>query len=202
MNLDAFSVTISDGLIVFATLAGPILAVQAQKFLEARGASSQRKKAVFETLMATRGAKLSLEHVRALNMIEVTYYGRSERLRSKGEAEVLSAWREYLDFLSDVNDRWGEGGFARREELFLNLLEKMAAELGYQFDRVQLRRGAYSPMAHGRQESEIEELRAAAIKVLTGKSALVVISPDFDVPDGPEASPREEILPSKDETPG
>ena len=109
--------------------------MQAQKFLEARGASSQRKKAVFETLMATRGAKLSLEHVRALNMIEVTYYGRSERLRSKGEAEVLSAWREYLDFLSDVNDRWGEAGFARREELFLNLLEKMAAELGYQFDR-------------------------------------------------------------------
>jgi hypothetical protein len=166
--------TISDGLIVGATLLGPILAVQAQKYLERRSAADGRKKVLFEMLMATRGARLAQEHVRALNMIEVTFYGKSEKNRTTGERDVLSAWREYLDFLSDGNEMTPEVAGARRDELFVNLLEKMATDLGYQFDRVQLRKGAYFPVAHGRQETKNEELRDAALAVFSGDRQLKV----------------------------
>lgn len=180
--------TISDGLIIAATLLGPVLAVQAQKFLERRSEVQGRKKVVFEMLMATRGARLAQEHVRALNMIEVTFYGKSEAERTSRERDVLAAWREYLDFLSDGAEMAPEVAGARRDELFVNLLEKMATDLGYQFDRVQLRKGAYFPVAHGRQETRNEELRDAAIAVFSGDRTLKVAV--FDgLPVVPAANP-------------
>ncbi|MEG2802921.1 DUF6680 family protein [Stenotrophomonas sp.] len=180
--------TISDGLIVAATLLGPILAVQAQKYLERRTAAHGRKKVLFEMLMATRGSRLAQEHVRGLNMIEVTFYGESEKRRKIGERDVLAAWREYLDFLSERNEMTPEVASARRDELFVNLLEKMATDLGYQFDRVQLRRGAYSPVAHGLHESKNEDLRDAALAVFSGDRELKVAFSDRS-PADPAAAP-------------
>jgi hypothetical protein len=46
--------------IVFATLLGPILAVQAQKFVEQRREQNHRRVAIFRALMMTRAAVLSL----------------------------------------------------------------------------------------------------------------------------------------------
>ena len=166
--------SISDGFVIAATLLGPIIAVQTQKWIERRNEAKSRKKQLFETLMASRGSRLSYEHVRALNMIEVTFYGKSDRSRTESEAAVLAAWREYLDFLSEPLDVWSVELGARREEQFINLLEKMAADIGYKFDRVQLRRGAYSPVAHGVHETKGEELRDAAIAVLTGERKIKV----------------------------
>jgi hypothetical protein len=66
--------TTSDWAIVSATLLGPILAVQAQKWLERWRDYRNRKMWVFQTLMATRAARLEAEHVRALNMIDLVFY--------------------------------------------------------------------------------------------------------------------------------
>ncbi|MBG1249207.1 hypothetical protein F4W02_18855 [Burkholderia pseudomallei] len=60
---------------VAATVAGPILAVQAQKWVERARASAQRRDWIFGTLMATRQDRVSMEHVRALNMIDLAFYG-------------------------------------------------------------------------------------------------------------------------------
>jgi len=67
--------TNAEMLMVLATIVGPIAAVQAQKWVERARASVQRQEWVFITLMATRQDKLGQEHVRALNSIDLAFYG-------------------------------------------------------------------------------------------------------------------------------
>ena len=64
-----------DWIIALATLLGPILAVQAQKWIEGVREQRTRKLRVFTQLMATRAARLSAEHVQAINMIDLVFYG-------------------------------------------------------------------------------------------------------------------------------
>jgi hypothetical protein len=60
----------SDCAIVAATLMGPVLAVQAQKWVEWATDRRRRRFSIFNTLMVTRGTRLDFDHVRALNSIE------------------------------------------------------------------------------------------------------------------------------------
>ena len=48
---------------------------------------------------------------------------------------------------------------AQCDELFTNLLFAIAKEVRYQFDRVQLKKGVYSPQAHGDLELEQNMVR-------------------------------------------
>jgi hypothetical protein len=167
---------LTDILIISATLLGPILAVQAQKFVEIVRERRQRKLWVFHTLMATRAARLSTEHVQALNMIDLTFYGHrffGIRRRTKREQTVIDSWKEYLDHLETrFDDDQATNWRARGDELFINLLHAIAVDVDFTFDRVQLKKHIYSPIAHGRLEEEQEKLRQLAISVLSGESPL------------------------------
>lgn len=164
--------------IIGATLLGPILAVQAQKLVEMARERRTRKLWVFQTLMATRAARLSIDHVQALNMITLTFYGSRflwRHNRTSKEQSVLDAWREYQDLLSENVDDASRGVWAAKtEELFVNLLFLMASELGFVFDRVELKKGAYSPIAHGNLEFQQEQIRNLAVDVLSGQKQLNV----------------------------
>ena len=167
-----------DWIIVLATIAGPILAVQAQKAVERFRERRDRKERVFAQLMATRAARVSAEHVQTLNMIDIVYYGSSTlgvRRRSKLEQAVIDAWKEYHDNLNAGLGAEGEGlrhWSIKRDELFINLLHVMSQDVGFSFDRVQLKRGAYSPIAHEEFESEHRALRKAIIGGLSGETPL------------------------------
>lgn len=162
-------------LIVMATLSGPVLAVQAQKWIERIRERRLQKRMLFDTLMATRAARLAPEHVRALNSIDLVYYGRRRLGRTKREQAVLDAWREYHDHLSTP---YSQEGFpvwvARGAELFTNLLFAMAQELGMKFDRVQLTKGAYTPVAHGQLEDDQHLIRKFLLELLSGARQLRV----------------------------
>lgn len=180
--------TVSDWMIVTATLLGPILAVQAQKWLERFKEARSRKLQVFHTLMATRGARLSADHVRGLNMIDLSFYGYvgfGRNWTSRRDQNVLDAWKEYYDHLSDVvnmNFMSTEALSAQRDELFVNLLFAMGRSLGYQFDRVQLKKSWYSPNAHVQYETRMENLVTAATGVLEGRSPIQVVPGNFERP--------------------
>jgi hypothetical protein len=174
--------TASDWMIASATIAGPILAVQAQKWIERARESRGRKNWVFQTLMMTRNATVSADHVRALNAIDLSFYGKrilGKPLRSAKDQAVIDAWREYFDHL---NSGPGEGAaeavkvnwMARRSELFTNLLQMMATALNYNFDRVQLQKGIYSPIAHGELEGDIQAYRKFGLELIRGERALKV----------------------------
>jgi len=171
-----FFLELKDWTVITATILGPILAVQAQKAVEALREHRTRKTSLFGQLMATRASRVSSEHVRALNMIDLVFYGERTlgvQRRSSKEQRVLDAWKEYLDHLNNkVEDESVQLWVTQGDELFINLLYAVALDIGYKFDRVQLKRGAYSPRAHGDLEAESAELRRATLSLLTGQHPL------------------------------
>ena len=162
-------------IMVIAILVGPILAVQAQKYLDSLRESRNRKLNVFHTLMSTRATRLSIEHVGALNMIDIEFYGRKifgKRFQSEGEKKVTNAWKVYNDHLNNRADEARiEAWVDRSDDLFTSLLYAMSQYLGYDFDEVQLRRDCYRPIAHGDIELEQQKLRQGFVEVLEGRKS-------------------------------
>lgn len=170
--MDFSSLRPSDWAIVVSTLLGPVLAVQAQKWLEGLRAHHYQKQALFQRLMATRGSRLSQQHVEALNMIDLAFYGRRIlffRWQTRTEKVATRLWGEYLDSLSVPNS---EVVFARREDCFINMLAAMSDDLGFAFDRVTIKNHTYSPIAHGTLEDQAAAFRVAALEVLHGQRSL------------------------------
>ena len=162
---------------IVGILLAPVVAVQVQKWLENFREDRARKLWIFKTLMATRAATVSPEHVQALNMIDLEFRGTRYR-------PVTAAWKTYLDHLSsypkDDEKRqpvWGE----RRVDLLTNLLLAMGRALGYEFDDVHVKKGIYAPEAHGRLEDENMFIRRGLLELLYGKTELKMNVTSFPV---------------------
>jgi uncharacterized protein DUF6680 len=155
--------------IVLATLAGPILAVQAQKLVEKIQEGRSQRVRIFKSLMATRGALLSAEHVQALNSIVLEFRGR------KFEG-VIAAWMEYLDHLGlprgndpQLAEVWDQN----RTGFLVALLSAMAKSLGYnEFNKVDLRNKIYTPIGHVEVDFELQAIRRGLLAALSGESHL------------------------------
>lgn len=165
-------ITTKDWITIAAIVIGPILAVQAQKILESLRYKKQKRLNLFHTLMATRATRTSNEHVSALNMIDIEFYGRrilGIKLQTPSEKSVTNAWKNYNDHLNTQYHRdqfpvWADRG----DQLFTTLLYKISQALNYDFDEVQLKRDCYRPIAHGDLENDQYKVRKALIEVLTG----------------------------------
>jgi len=169
--------TLTDSLTILAIVIAPLVAVQVQKRLEIFREERGRKLWIFKTLMATRAATVSAEHVQALNMIDLEF--REKRYRN-----VTTAWKTYLDHLGsypkDVENLqpiWGE----RRVNLLTNLLLEMGRSLGYEFDEVHVKKGIYAPEAHGRLEDENMLIRRGLLRLLYGDAELKMKVTSFPV---------------------
>jgi Family of unknown function (DUF6680) len=175
--MDSNSMAYGTAAVVVATLLGPILAVQAQKWVERFRERQGRKIWVFQTLMATRAARLSADHVRALNMIDLAFYGRrrfGRQWQSRSERRAFQDWREYLNELTITWDDKvnNDARLQRRSDLFIDLLESIGADVGYTFDRLHLSKEVYYPAAHEQELAEQQALRRAAISVFSGEAPL------------------------------
>jgi hypothetical protein len=152
---------------VLALLIGPVLAVLVSRMNDERRERRQAKLWIFKTMMTTRADRTSADHVRALNSIDLEFYGDG-----KSERDVRDAWRLYLDHLGTPTDtpNWSQ----RQAELLDNTLSRMATCLGYHFDPVTIRRGVYSPLAYAQNIDRQEELRKALLSLLNGETVLKV----------------------------
>lgn len=154
--------------IVSATLIAPLLAVQAQKWLERFREDKNRKLHLFKTLMATRAAITSAEHVQCLNMIDLEFQGTKFKT-------VRAAWKTYFDHLNSfpkedekLQPRWGE----KRIDLLASLLIEMGKSLGYEFDEVDVKKGIYTPEAHSQLENDLILLRQGLLGLINGDKSL------------------------------
>jgi hypothetical protein len=178
----------SDWAIIVATLLGPVLAVQAQKWIERATEQRRRKHWIFETLMASRAMRLSPEHVRALNQIELDFAPTKvlgvQRKPSKGDRAVLEAWRQYADKLGEHHTdeaalkAWGQ----RADDLFIELMHTMAKAMGYSLEQPQIRRGIYYPTSFDKSERRAEFIQDSLAKLLGGHTALKMEVVDFPQP--------------------
>lgn len=157
----------SDMLIVLATLLSPLIAIQVSAYLQDRREKRDRRFRAFQILMATRAANLTPEHVEALNIIDVAYYGTDRKSK-----DVVEAHKVYLDHLNRPTalETWSP----RREELMVDLLQKMAVSLGYDFDKVTIRRTAYNPQGFGDRDWESLQIRQLVLALLKGERWLPV----------------------------
>lgn len=165
-----------DIVMILAVIAGPVLAVQAQKYIESIRESKNRKLRIFHTLMSTRATRLAQDHVAALNMIDIEFYGKTrfgKRNQSNGEKKITNAWKVYNDHLNNkASEERIDAWIDKSDELFTSLLYSMAQYLGYDFDEVQLKRDCYRPIAHGDIENEQHKLRQGLVAVLEGKKSI------------------------------
>lgn len=150
-------------LTLWALFYAPIMALRIQKKIETFKEDRERKFNVFKTLLSTRGNTVSMEHVQALNTIDIEFYGNNA---------VEGTWNVYRDHLNSypygqdkaTQDRWED----KRLDYITDLLYSMANFFQYNFDKVTLRKGAYSPLAHGVLNQENALIRKGVIEVLDG----------------------------------
>lgn len=158
---------LTDGLIIVATILGPILAVQAQKWLERGREIKNQRLRVFKTLMATRAINLSLSHVEAINAVPLEFYGDTSELKA-----INSKWKVYYEHLLKPalsTPNWEE----RRQEILYELLILMSRHLSYDFDEVEIKK-IYSPQGHAALESDQEVIRRGLVGLFKGSISLPV----------------------------
>jgi hypothetical protein len=158
----------SEFLTIMAILIAPLVAVQVQKLLEVFREERGRKLRIFKTLMATRAATISPEHVQALNMIDLEFRGKQYK-------NVITSWNTYLDHLNSypkddetLQPLWGE----KRIDFLTGLLIEMGRSLGYEFNAVHVKKGIYAPEAHDQIEKENILIRRGLVTLLFGGSTL------------------------------
>jgi hypothetical protein len=161
--------TISDFAIVSATLIGPILAVQVQKFIERAQAGDRKREGIFRTLMAMRAQTLAPQHIEALNLIDIEFE-KKERFKP-----VRAAWKAYLSHLGETpptDPQEKAVYFGKRPDLLTELLYEMGTALGHEVDRTQIKREAYVTVHHAMAESQLDTIRAGLAAVFSGRSAM------------------------------
>jgi len=135
-----FDITISDWLMMVAVIVGPVLAIQIQKLIDRSKETRERKLRVFRDLMTTRASTLAFQHVSALNMVGLEFNG-------KKYSKVVNAWKTYLDHLNsfpkedeDLQKIWSE----KKNDQLSDLLYEMGESLGFDFDKVHIKKRGIS----------------------------------------------------------
>ena len=157
-------------LTIIAIVVGPIVALDIQRRLDKGREARNRKLWVFKTLMSFRATALSPNFVQALNLIEVEFDSKSER-----EKAVLIAWKVLLDHFGELGKTpLPPNADEKTATLTTNLLLAMGKCLGYDFDEVQIKKGAYYPMGLGNVEQEQHSVRRGILDVLAGRRRIPV----------------------------
>lgn len=177
----------NDWAIVTATLLGPILAVQAQKWIERATERRRRKHWIFETLMATRATRLDPTHVRALNQIDLDFAPQKIfgiPIHRGNDKAALKAWREYADILNEQHEDESalKAWLQRADDAFTSLMFAIAKAQGHSIDKPQIRRGIYSPKAFSDSERRQLMIQDSLARILEGHSSLKMEVTSFPGP--------------------
>jgi hypothetical protein len=126
--------------------------------------------------MVTRGNKISRDHVQALNSIELFLDN------PKGDKNIVGKWNEYLDHLVGQNLKPEDKDYSAKssawieksDDLLAELLQIMGRSLGYDFDKVKIKRGIYAPRGHGEEMADQSIIRKGLVNILSSKASLPV----------------------------
>lgn len=167
-----WTIKITDIIMIFAIIVGPIIAVQITEFIRRHQDQRDRKMYLFRTLMATRSATLAPAHIEALNLVEIEFHSNNHQ-----DCKVVNAWKLYRAHLFDSNypkESWD----ARRADLLVELLYEMSSELGYNYDKAHIKGGTYYPKNYGDTELDQTEIRKLLLELLRGNRTLPVSVPE------------------------
>jgi hypothetical protein len=160
--------TINEWLIIIAIIIAPVVAIQIDKYIERKKEKKERKMNIFRTLMTTRASVLSVQHVEALNMIDIEFFDCKK---------ITDSWKVMLDNFENYPQDTKAADYQARlsvctekhSDLLVDLLYEMSRELKYKFDKVHLKRGIYLPKGHADFQQDQDFIRHSLIGVLLGK---------------------------------
>ena len=132
--------SVNEWLTIIAIIIGPIAAVSITLWRDQRNEVRRRRTEILTSLMRTRSARLSSEHVGALNLVQLEFHGRKS---------IIDAYKPYIEHLSTPLPPVGEQDhfFQKRGSCFLELLTTIATDLNYKFDKKDLESLSYAPQA-------------------------------------------------------
>lgn len=155
-----------------ALLLGPIIALMTQRILDGLREKDTRRRALYFTLMSTRAAWLSNEHVQALNSIDIVF---------AGDANIRDLWKKCLDHLAtDENlPNWNDTLADLRSDLY----QAIGNKFGFRYTTDYIKRGIYFPKYHGKVvESQNKLLLGLAQAVENGKLKVELVQPPAEEP--------------------
>jgi hypothetical protein len=185
--------------VVFATLAGPVLAVQTQKWIERATERRRRRLQIFSVLMSSRATRLADDFVRALNMIDLEFRPGGW-WTSKHDREVRDAWKALFGELNngppaDASESVFVASGMRRDDRLVDLLSAMSKAVGYSFSSEELRRGIYHPQGSVEREQAQLAVLDGVRKIVTGQASLQMAVKEF--PSSPEIAQAQTDLARK-----
>jgi len=109
-------------------------------------------------------------HVEALNLIDLEFPAQNKRFKT-----VRSAWKAYHAHLFErmpEDSQLQAVFFSKRQDLFEDMLYEMGLSLGYDFDKTQIGKDAYSPLHQEQIEADALTIRTKLVELLPGRSSL------------------------------
>jgi hypothetical protein len=162
--------------IVIATFAGPIGAVIVTRWIDKKRALQNRQLDVFRALMRTRKNAIQLDHVNALNLVEIEFHNVEP---------VLSAYRDLMRHINSggvADEQW----ITKHRSFLTKLLSAMATHLGYKIQQLDVFEGGYYPSGWGQESEQQLAMRLGLLELLSGKRSLPVH--DAKQPAAPQSS--------------
>lgn len=155
---------------IFAVYYGPIKAVKIARENDDRRDKKRRQFDIFSNLMKTRRTTLDPVRINSLNLVEVEFYGF---------APIISAYKSYIITLEKSGSQTDpEQVHAKimedREDAYLNLLHQIGKELGFGYDKHDLKKYSYVPQGWQHQEEEVQTFRRLVIELLNGHRPIAI----------------------------
>jgi hypothetical protein len=172
---------------IVAVILGPILAVEVSRRNDERRLKQTRRMDVFRTLMRTRRMRLSPDHVGALNLVEIEFYG---------EAAVIEAWKAYWAHLHQAYpiDPARQQQFQRDQEgLLTRLLHAIATTLNFNIEQMEILEGGYLPQGWVDNDVSMRMLRDLMVDILSHRRGFPIVA--FTPGSSPYPPPPEETPP-------
>jgi len=181
--------TLNEILTLIALVGGPVAAVLLTRYTDQSRERSSRRMDVFRTLMRTRRAPTTAEHVGALNLIEIEF---------ASDQQVLSAWKNLFGHFAQEHPRrpdelvlrdrdrrrCDEAFYGRladeRARLLSKLLHAMAKALNFKIEQLEIFEGGYIPQGWEDELVEQRLVRKFLLDLYQGKVALPVMA--FEAP--------------------
>ncbi len=172
---------------------GPIYGIRKQKKIEHDREHKYRQLHIFRVLMTTRTTPVAVDHVTALNLIDIEFSAKKEK-----EKPVIDAWKFLLDHLNngypnydtdkdkpEYTQKRNDATTKSREYLEV-LLDEMSKCLGYDFERIIIKRDSYYSASQVDKDNDDFLIRKGLRDVLHGYRPVSV-----DVKNSPAQIPNE-----------
>ena len=144
---------------IMAIYYGPIKAVKISRDNARVDGKRDRQLSVFHSLIKTRKFQLSPEHVTALNLVQLEFYGSDS---------VLKSYKNYMGLLNGAWPSIDDPNFQRFHDgvadALYELLHEIGLVLGFVMDRGELKRLAYGPAGWETEEAQQKAARGLVIE--------------------------------------